>query len=322
MKKNVVTVLMSVYKEDENWMRASIESILNQTYSDFDFIIINDNPDRTLNDNIVEFYAMKDSRIRYYKNDTNIGLARTLNKGLQLAKGKYIARMDADDISMPTRLAKQIQYMESNPDCVVCGTKYKIMGKPWKRIDNICVDSDSAKAQLVLSTCFGHPTVMIRKEVLDLNGLKYDIAYDNAEDYKIWADLSWYGSFYNIPENLLEYRLNYGGVSKTKTENQLNLAKQIRRDLIEGHLSKIMGESYVLPKEISLDDLKYVRQYLSRANVLHNKILTSLYLSLSDSNFKGFSYFIFSFDFLKVTFYYFLRVLKQLLISRNEFVSL
>lgn len=321
-KEVLLTVLMSVYKEEEKWLRASIESILTQTYSDFEFVIINDNPERTLNNSVVESYAHTDNRIRYYKNNTNIGLARTLNKGLQLAQGKYIARMDADDISMPTRLAKQVRYMEANPEYIVCGTRFKIMGKLFGGIDNIHSSSDKIKSQLVISTCFGHPTVMIRNHTLQHNSLSYDIEYDNAEDYKLWSDLSKYGHFHNIPEILLEYRQNYNGVSNTKAQNQIRLSREIRRALINEYISSILNHQYILPDKIYLDDLKFIRKQICKGVVLDDNILTSCYLSLSANNIKAFVFFLFSFDFMRVTPYYFIRIVKQLLFRRNEFISL
>ena len=109
-----VSVIMSTYKEKEKFLREAIESILNQSFQDFEFIIILDNPDNELHISIIEEYALKDKRIRFYKNETNLGLTQSLNIGLSLAKGKYICRMDADDISENNRIELQKYYLEEN----------------------------------------------------------------------------------------------------------------------------------------------------------------------------------------------------------------
>ena len=117
-----ITVLMSIYKEPIDWMILSIDSIIEQTYKDFEFIIINDNPERLDNTKLLEKYLKKDSRIKIVNNSENIGLTKSLNKGLAVSTGEYIARMDADDISLPTRFEKQIAFLESNPNVIVLGT--------------------------------------------------------------------------------------------------------------------------------------------------------------------------------------------------------
>ena len=123
-----VSVLMSVYNEPEEWMRVAIDSILGQTFTDFEFIIINDNPKRKLNREILSDYAKQDKRIVILENEENIGLTKSLNKGLKVAKGKYIARMDADDISLSDRLEKQVNFMEEHPEVGVCGANILCFG--------------------------------------------------------------------------------------------------------------------------------------------------------------------------------------------------
>ena len=110
----MITVIMSTYKEDERLLRESIESILNQTYKDFEYIIILDYPDNDVHKRVIEEYALKDDRIHFYVNEKNMGLTYSLNRGLSLCHGEYIARMDADDISLPDRLERQMEYLEKN----------------------------------------------------------------------------------------------------------------------------------------------------------------------------------------------------------------
>ena len=110
----LVSVIMSTYKEEEIFLRQAIESILDQTYKDFEYIIILDNPDNDLHIKIIEEYTNIDKRIKFYINKKNIGLTASLNKGLELAKGIYICRMDADDISISNRIENQKKYLEEN----------------------------------------------------------------------------------------------------------------------------------------------------------------------------------------------------------------
>lgn len=117
-----VSVVMSIYNEQESWLKMSIDSILHQTYSNFEFIIVNDNPQRTLNRNLIEHYQKLDERIVYIENHVNIGLTKSLNLAIAVAKGDYIARMDADDYSFPTRLEKQITFLSKNCDIIAVGT--------------------------------------------------------------------------------------------------------------------------------------------------------------------------------------------------------
>ena len=123
-----ITVLMPVYN-GEKYLRPAIESILNQTFSDFEFLIINDGSTDNSESIILSY---KDERIRYVKNENNLKLIKTLNKGIDLARGKYIARMDADDISLPTRLEREIEYMESHPECGLVSVFPYVMSESGK----------------------------------------------------------------------------------------------------------------------------------------------------------------------------------------------
>ena len=122
-KQPLVSVIMSVYNEKESWLIESIESMLNQSYRSLEFIIILDNPDNKKLENIIENYSSRDSRIRYFKNGENLGLVRSLNKALSHVEGDFIARMDADDISMPGRIEKQFNYLKSHPDIDFMGAR-------------------------------------------------------------------------------------------------------------------------------------------------------------------------------------------------------
>ena len=226
----MISVIMSIYSEPEEWIELSINSILNQTYNNFEFLIINDNPQRKINDTILKKFKKIDSRIIIIKNRSNIGLTRSLNKGLMLAKGKYIARMDSDDISNTNRFYKQYNFLEANKEYVACGSNYieinnigmkrKIIKQPESDID---INSD-----LVVYNPLAHPSLMIKNENLKSNKIKYDESLKYSQDYKFIYNLSQKGKLYNVQEPLLKYRVSNNQITKTKSKDQLFL--QIKLD--------------------------------------------------------------------------------------------
>jgi len=228
-----ISVIMSVYKEPIEWLRLSIKSILKQTFTDFEFIIICDNPLYTEGISILKEYAMSDRRIILIFNETNIGLTKSLNKGLVISKGKYIARMDADDISLPVRFERQYDYMESHPNVIVLGTNIKYIGKgAWKKAgDGIRFNDEEIRSQMLIGNCIAHPTVFIRKYVLDENGLSYDESYKHSQDMRLWEQMWEYGEFANLREKLLMYRLSDQQITKSSTLSQFNLSDSVKHRL-------------------------------------------------------------------------------------------
>jgi len=233
-----VSVVMSVYKEPIDWIKQSVDSILNQTFTDFEFIIINDKPDREENRLVLDEYQKKDNRIVIITNETNIGLAKSLNKGLCVAKGEYVARMDADDISMPERFEQQVRFLDSNPDVIVCGTNAESFGDKKNSFNWIYERNNDIKAQLLNNSCFVHPTVFIRKSVLIDNNILYDEDYRQAQDYRLWEVLRSYGSYANIMEILLKYRISNQQISHHSHSQQVNNAVKIRSRIISDFLQK------------------------------------------------------------------------------------
>ena len=230
MLKPVISVLMSVYREPVDWIKQSVDSILNQTFTDFELIIINDKPDREDNQSLLEEYKKKDNRIVIITNKENIGLTKSLNKGLSVAQGNYIARMDADDISLPTRFQKQYAYMESHPNVIVLGTAIKYMGKgAWKKAsDGIRFTDEEIRAQMLIDNCIAHPTVFIRKAVLDESGIQYDESYKHSQDIRLWEQMWDYGEFANLKDKLLMYRLSDQQITKSSTSSQVNLSDSVK----------------------------------------------------------------------------------------------
>ena len=161
----MISIIMSTYKEEENLLRESIESILNQTYKDFEFIIILDFPENNLHKKIIEEYSKIDNRIRFFVNEKNLGLTGSLNRGLSLAKGEYIARMDADDISLPYRLERQLEYIKKNQYDLIGGITQMIDedGNSIYSIQKVPTDFNKIKKALRYGQCIAHPTWLGRK---------------------------------------------------------------------------------------------------------------------------------------------------------------
>ena len=231
-----ISVVMSIYNEPEDWLRESIKSILNQTFTDFEFIIINDNPERLLNNILLNEYQRKDSRILIIKNEENIGLTKSLNKGLKRAKGKYIARMDGDDISYSERLKVQYLFMEENQTIGVCGTYIEVFGNQNRYDKSLFIESDIIKSSLIYKSPFAHPSVLIRREILVQNNIEYNEEFEITQDYKLWSDLSKVTNFANIPYVLLKYRSQKLQISQYKKKRQAELAKRIRLQEIKKYL--------------------------------------------------------------------------------------
>lgn len=219
-----VSVVMSVYKEPLDWIQESIDSILEQTFIDFEFIIINDNPERTELYGFLEDNRVKDNRIIIINNEQNIGLTKSLNKGLDCAQGKYVARMDADDIALPTRFEKQVNLLDLRADVGVCGSHIHYFGSS----DLICgYPETDGDMYWFLKSNMAHPAVMIRKSVL--NGIYYNPRFVVSQDYALWIRLYEEGVvMYNIQEVLLRYRKSAGQISSKSNSVQKKLSIGLR----------------------------------------------------------------------------------------------
>ncbi len=196
-----VSVLMPIYRTQESYLRTAIESILNQTYSEFEFLILDDCPDDD-REEIVKSY--NDPRIIYVKNDKNLGITQSRNKLIEMASGDYLATMDHDDISLPTRFEKQVAHLDAHTSVGVVGCRTETFPN---YIDLYHPETDEEiKAGLTCRCAILHPASMIRKSVLIDNNIRYEERYSPAEDYRLWLRLMECTDFYNIPEVLFRYR--------------------------------------------------------------------------------------------------------------------
>ncbi len=229
MKENpLVSIVMAVYN-GASYLQEAINSILSQSYQNFEFLIINDGSTDESEDIIISY---KDSRIEYIKNETNLGLIKSLNKGIALAKGVYILRMDADDISNPNRLQEQVSFMNQNLKVGVCGSFIQNIGKAKNTVSFYTEDAQ-IRFRLLLSTYIRHPSVIMRGSVIRDNELRYNQNYKHVEDHKLWVDFSKHSQLAIIPKFLLNYRVHNENISVVYKEDQANIETKIRMELLQ-----------------------------------------------------------------------------------------
>ena len=222
---SLVSVIMPVYN-GAMYLNEAITSILDQTYTNFEFIIINDGSTDDSEEIILSF---DDSRIIYIKNPENYKLIKTLNIGFSLAKAKYIARMDADDISHPDRLQKQVQFLDENQEYGLIGTGVNLLHGANKSQLLYHTDHASLKFALAFYCPFIHPCVMIRKSIVENMEVVFDERFVHAEDYELWTRLAFKTKMANLPECLLDYRVHDAQISSQHYVFQTELADEIRR---------------------------------------------------------------------------------------------
>lgn len=219
-----VTVLMPVYNA-ARYLREAMESILSQTFSDFELLIIDDGS-TDAGPAIID--SFDDPRIRLIRHEKNLGLIATLNEGLRAAKAGLVARMDADDIAHPDRLEKQVAVLDGNSDIVLVGSDVEIIDEQGRVISYEPKPVGSQAIKIILSVIcpIAHPAALFRKEPVLKRGGYGDLYV--AEDYDLWTRLSRDGEFANLPLPLLKYRINPEGESLRKTRHQERNSKVVR----------------------------------------------------------------------------------------------
>lgn len=216
-----ITVVMPTYNS-EKYIKEAIDSIRAQSFKDWNMLVINEHGSDDNTRSIVEAYEKRDTRIQLVQNETKLGLADSLNRGIRLATGKYIARMDADDLAHPDRFQKQWEYLESHPDVIVLGTAQHHFGPNTDWVHRPATTAEQCKANLLFMCDVCHSTVMLRKQIFIENSLFYDSVYF-AEDYELWMRALKYGKITNLSEVLGEYRWGTENITKSKKKQ---LAKE------------------------------------------------------------------------------------------------
>lgn len=271
----VVSVLMSVYN-GESYLIQSIDSILNQSICNFEFIIIDDGS-KDSSWEILTKASDRDSRIRLLRNESNLGLSKSLNRGMALAKGAYIARQDADDVSHPGRLARQLGLFETTPGLILAGSAYWVIDGEGQiiRIDRLPADDTSIRWHMLFHNGFAHSSVMIRADILTAHGLSYNEVCRYAQDYELWSRLLDYGAVANCVEPLICYRLHDSNRCEEVNREQQSIATRIAKANL-GKLGIEVGEQEMLDlrvlnlgqlttnQELDLHNYSLLVQILSR----------------------------------------------------------
>ena len=199
-----ISVILPAYNA-EQYLRTAVDSILEQSFRDFELLVINDGSTDSTKEIILSY---NDERIRYIENEKNLGLIDTLNKGILLSKGEYIARMDADDICHLSRFQMQIDFMEKNPEYIICSSSRKefVHSISHFHLSVLPVDDVSIRIHSIFNTPFTHPAVMFRSGIVKENNIFFEKDYKYAEDYQLWIKILQYGKGYNFKMPLLYYR--------------------------------------------------------------------------------------------------------------------
>lgn len=227
----LVSIVIPVYN-GEKYINECINSIVNQDYGCFELIIIDD---FSTDNSLLVLYSISktDKRIRVYSN-THKGIVYALNLGIQYSKGKYIIRMDIDDIMHNTRLTEQIDFMENNKNIIVCSSWATAFGKSEYPIKGYAGYIDNALARLLYGNYIIHPSVIIRKDFLIKNKIYYNDNYPYAEDYKLWFDIARNGGgFYTLPKELIFYRLSDTQSSVRFNKIQSDSALAIKNEILD-----------------------------------------------------------------------------------------
>lgn len=260
---------MPAYNAAE-YIGEAIDSVLNQTFTDFEFLIIDDgSTDNTID--IIQKY--NDPRIKLIKNEVNKGLIYSLNYGLETVRGKYVARMDADDIALDTRFEKQVDFMEKNPDISILGTAFIFLGTPHEiHYPNY---NEEIRVKLFDDVTFAHPTVMMRRDIINSENIRYNSDYKYIEDYKFWIDSAIKNvKMANLDEVLLQYRQHPKQISSEKAQEQSEIKQKLKLEYLSHYFGKTLtNEELVSVNEFYDTDFAskiLTLDKLSRTNEQHN----------------------------------------------------
>ncbi len=273
-----VSVVMGVYNGSQ-YLSESVESILNQTFKDFEFIILDDGSTDNSWEILTE-YAEHDRRIKLFKNEENIGLTKSLNKGLKLAQGEYIARQDADDISLPERLEKQIKFLDEHSEVILVSANYEYIDSTGLSLGKLQLAEDpilTAWYLLFYNRIGAHGLTMFRHKVVSEIG-GYAENYRYSQDYELWSRLTRLGKIVILPDYLQLYRRNHSeSISVKAKSTQEELALSVTKE----NIKQLIGETLSL-KEIAELKNFWLYQYPNSQQVnLLNSNLKKIYREFS-----------------------------------------
>jgi glycosyltransferase involved in cell wall biosynthesis len=266
----ICSVVMAVYNGEET-LNEAIDSILNQTFKEFEFIIVNDaSNDET--ESIIKSY--NDPRIKYIKNDENKFLGPSLNEGIKIAKGKYIVRMDADDISYPYRIERQFKFMEENPEVGIAGSWGDVFGLIS---GELIYETDDLNIKLKLLYQFHiiHPSIIIRSDLVFKNKLFYHPSLQHSEDYDLFVRAFKLTKFANINQKLIKYRATDTSQTRESDEFRNRFYNQTKIDLFEMLGMEASVEEILLFRSIAHHSYKQDKKFIDDSRKLLETMLKS-----------------------------------------------
>lgn len=275
-----ISVILPTYNS-ERYIKECLDSILSQSFHDFEVLIINEygSTDKTLE--IIR--SFHDDRIRIIQNETKLGLAESLNKGFRLALGEYLARMDSDDISYPTRLEKQVDFLDNNPKVGVCGSFQHHLGNNIDFIHAPPIEHEDIKASLLFRCDVCHSTVILRKKIILEQNLFYDNQY-YAEDYELWLRAINYTEFHTIPEVLGMYRVSGDSITDQKKEKLNTESGELVLRILKENLNLLLA------KEDAVYFQGWENPYLDSSLRLKHSCFKEKLIAIYDANQKNHYY--------------------------------
>ena len=243
-----VTVLIAVHNE-ERFVRDAIDSILDQSFTAFELVVVDD---ASTDGTPAILAALADRRVRVLRNNINLGLTASLNRGLDVAQGDFIARLDGDDVARSDRLALQVDFLGHHPDVGIVGSSRRVVDEHGTLLYEAAAIPDDAgiRWRLLLGNALAHPTVMIRRSVLDAHRLRYDESFRTAQDYELWTRLAAVTQTANLVEPLVTYRRRQQGISVSRRDEQLATHDRI---------AKLAFERLLPGFEIAADEVRQLR---------------------------------------------------------------
>jgi glycosyltransferase involved in cell wall biosynthesis len=270
----LVSIVLPVYNSAP-FLHAAIVSILDQTLSSFELIVVDD---CSTDGSLQIAKEICDPRIRILENRTRLGLVGALNLGFSHSQGRYIARMDADDICLPDRIAEQVAFMNANPSVAVCGTWFRYFGKwSWVNKKHPLTHDDIKNALLAEGCVIAHPTVMIRSDVIRALDEIYEQEFANAEDYRLWARLALQYKINNLGQVLLLYRVHPHQVSQVKSAEQQIAAARVRAAFLAEVLpasssSKVILQRIFESRNLGPKSIEELRVALMEARMANERV--------------------------------------------------
>ena len=262
METPLVSIVLPVYNGDK-YLAASLDSVFAQTYQNWELIIINDGSTDGSENVILQY---QDKRIKYLPNNGNKGIIFSLNRGLAESTGTYLARLDADDIALPSRIEKQVDFLSKNPEYVMCGSYFQTIDSNGKFRKNVQFPDNNrdARSFLLLHNCFCHSSVMMRTNIA--KQLRYDDNFQVCEDYDLWCRISRKGKIINLPVVTTLYRVHGNNISMRKSETMFRHVKIINERILDD-----LGIEYSKAElDVHSNALNYNASFFKEPDSLHS----------------------------------------------------